>query len=136
MNGEGNMLVKLFGYTLAAGILATSLAMMWLGGRWQKVEASAYAGERRPWWFWLGSLLLVGLYLAALVSFISGEKTWAGWALMVIIPLGWAIKGAAVIFNAKGRRAVTSIAGDEGWMKVALARLPIMVILAALAYFA
>lgn len=130
------MLVKLFGYLFAAGVVGTSIAMMILGGRWQKIEASAYAGDRRPTWFWIGSACVIVLYLAVLVSFIRGEKNWASWILAVIIPVGWAVKGGLVTFNAKGRKAVSSVSGDSGWTKVALARLPVAVILAVLAWFA
>ena len=128
------MYIKLFGYFLAVGILLTSLAMAILGGRWQSIEASAYAGKRRPWWFWAGSLLFLALYAAALISFINAGKNLASWILIIIIPLGWAIKGGLVIFNPKGRQAVSNLEGDQNWRKVALARLPTALLLAALAY--
>lgn len=131
------MTIQLFGYFLAFAALFTSLAMALLGARWQAVEQSAYAGQRRPWWFVLISILLVGLYLAALVTFIGApEKTWAGWLLMVVIPVGWGLKAALVIFNPKGRQAVSAIEGDQNWRKVALARLPIAILLAVLTWFA
>lgn len=129
------MYIKLFGYFLASGIVLTSLAMASLGGRWQGIEASAYSGQRRPWWFWMISVVFIALYGAALVNFINADKTLAAWFLIVIIPVGWAVKGGLVIFNSKGRQAVSNLEGDQNWRKVAAARLPIALILATLAYF-
>lgn len=131
------MTIQLFGYSLAAAALFTSIAMALMGARWQAVEQSAYAGERRPWWFIFISLLLIGLYLAALLSFIGEpQKSWAGWLLMVVIPIGWGVKGALIVFNPKGRQTVSAIAGDQNWRKIALARLPVAVLLAVLTYLA
>jgi hypothetical protein len=130
------MYVKLFGYFLAVAALAASIAIAVLGGRWQMIEKAAYGGNRRPWWFIILSILLIGLYLLALASFLGSEKTWAGWLLIVIIPVGWALKGALVIFNPKGRQAVSNLEGNQNWRKVALARLPIAILLAVLTYFA
>jgi hypothetical protein len=132
---EAAMLIKMFALLLAAGVVGTSLAIITMGGRWQQVEEAAYGGERRPWWFWLTSLVLLGLYAGALFSFITGDRTWAGWVLVVILPLGWALKGALVVFNKKGRQTITSITGDQAWIKVGLARLPIAVVLVVLALF-
>jgi len=129
--------VKLFGYFLAIAALLTSAAIALMGARWQKVEQSAYAGERRPWWFIAGSILLIGFYIFALVHFVNGApKTWAGWLLMVILPAGWGLKAALVILNPKGRITVSSIAGDQNWRKVALARLPAALLLGILTWFA
>jgi hypothetical protein len=131
------MLMQAFGFALAGGVLFTSLAMIAMGGRWQSVEVAAYGADRRPWWFWLGSAAVIALYLAALASFITtADRTWAGWILMVVIPLGWGIKGTLVTFNPKGRQAVTSISGDTAWVKVAAARLPIALVLALLSVYA
>lgn len=127
------MAVQLFGYLLAGGVLLSSLAMFALGGRFQQVEQAAYAGARRPLWFWAVSAVVVVLYLAALVSFVAGPKTWAGWLLMVILPLGWALKAGLVIVNPAGRAQVTAIEGDAAWRKVALLRLPIAAALFGLA---
>jgi hypothetical protein len=129
--------VKLFGFLLASAALLTSLAIALMGARWQAVEQSAYAGERRPWWFVAASVLLIGSYLFALYQFVNAApKTWTGWLLMVILPLGWGLKAALVVFNPKGRAAVSSIAGDRNWRNVALARLPIAILLGVLTWFA
>jgi len=129
--------VKLFGYFLTFAALLASFAIGLMGGRWQTVEQSAYAGKRRPWWFIAASFLLVGFYLFALYHFASAApRTWAGWLLMVILPLGWGLKAALVVFNPRGRAAVSSIAGDQNWRKVALARLPIAILLGVLTWFA
>lgn len=130
------MLVKIFGLVLAAGAFGISLAMMIMGGRWQRIEMAGYGGVRRPWWFYAISLGLIGFYVIALVSFIGGEKTWGGWGVMVFIPVVWAIKGIVLVFNPKGRKVVSSILGNEGWIKVGLARLPVAIILGVFALFA
>lgn len=129
--------IKVFGYFLASAALFTSVAMTLTDARWQVVEQSAYAGKRRPWWFIAGSILILAFYLFALSQFINAApKTWAGWLLMVILPIGWGLKAALVVFNPKGRQAVSSIAGDQNWRKVALARLPVAILLAVLTWFA
>ncbi|MCU0492666.1 MAG: hypothetical protein MUD01_13825 [Chloroflexaceae bacterium] len=130
------MFVQLFGYALAAGVLGTSLAMFMLGGRFQAAEVATYGGAQRPWWFWVLSLTIVALYGFALGDFLTGPKTWAGWLLIIIIPIGWLAKATLVTFNARGRRRVTALAGDATWRKLAMARLPIAVALAGLAALA
>ena len=129
--------VKLFGLFLTIAALFTSLSMALMGARWQTVEQSAYAGKRRPWWFVVVSVLLLGFYLFALYNFINEvPKTWVSWLLVVVIPLGWGLKAALVVFNPQGRQAVSSIAGDQNWRKVALARLPVALLLGLLTWFA
>ena len=130
------MLVKVFGYTLASGTVVFSLIMMLVGRRFQRLESAAYAGERRPMWFWVASAGLISFYLAALVDFMNSPKTAAGWLLMVVAPLGWLVKAALVTFNPKGRQAVMSLSEDTTWRKIALARLPVAVVLFVLAWFA
>lgn len=130
------MYVKMFGTFLTVAALLASLAIAFMGGRWQAVEMAAYGGKRRPWWFIVLSILLIALYALALVSFIGDQKNWAGWLLMVVIPLGWGLKGALLVFNPKGRQAVSTLEGDQNWRKVALARLPIAIILGILTYLA
>jgi heme/copper-type cytochrome/quinol oxidase subunit 2 len=130
------MYIKLFGYFLAIIALLVSLAMAISGGRWQALEKAAYGEKKRPWWFIALSILLIGLYILALVSFIGAEKNWAGWLLMVVIPLIWGLKGALLVFNPKGRQAVSGLEGDQNWRKVALARFPIAILLGILTYLA
>lgn len=129
-------MAKFFGIILAAGVAGTSLAMLVMKGKWQAVEAAGYSGEKRPWWFYLVSVLLIGFYGWVVVDFIDAPKNWANWVLVILIPLGWVIKGALLVFNPKGRQAISNISGDQSWVKIALARLPIAAVLGALAYFA
>ena len=58
------------------------------------------------------------------------------WLLMVILPIGWGLKAALVVFNPQGRTAVSAIAGEQNWRKVAFARLPIALLLGILTWFA
>jgi hypothetical protein len=51
---------------------------------------------------------------------------------MLVIPLGWAAKAALVTLNPRGRQAVSAIAGDAAWRRIALARLPVALTLALL----
>lgn len=131
------MLPKLFALVLAAAVLATSVLIYAFGGRFQAVEAKAYGGERRPWWFVLGLVAFATLYLAALAGFVlAPERTWAGWTLMVVIPVGAALKAGLVILNPKGRAAVVAIEGDRAWRRVALTRAVLVPLFLVLAYFA
>jgi cation transport ATPase len=128
-------IVQLYGYFMAVIAVLSSVVMIVMGGNFQNVEASAYAGKKRPWWFILISVALLAAYGVVFYNFLQIEKTWASWVLVVLLPVGWGLKAAMVIFNPKGRQTVTAISGDSAWRKVAVARLPIAVILAALAYF-
>ncbi|HSQ88795.1 hypothetical protein [Romboutsia sp.] len=127
--------IRLFGFIIAAGVVFTSLAMMIMGGRWQKIEASAYSGKRRPIWFILISICLIALYIIAFINFIPSDKNWASWILMCLLPIGWVIKGILVVFNKEGREKVSNISGDKAWIKIGLARLPIAVLLIVLSLF-
>jgi uncharacterized membrane-anchored protein len=130
------LIVNVFGFTLAAGALLTSIAMITMGEKWQNVERRAYAGNKRPWWFVLVSILLIAFYIAALINFWASEKTIAGLILMIIIPIGWGLKAILIVLNPSGRQKVSAISGDKAWIKIGLARLPIAVILFILALFA
>ena len=130
------VLPLVFALVLATAVLATSILIFVMGARFQKVEQAAYSGERRPWWFILGLIVFLALYVAALAGFIvTPEKTWAGWVLMVVIPAGVAIKGGLVTLNKKGQQAVTSIEGDAAWRKIAAARAVLVPVFLVLAYF-
>jgi len=89
--------IRLFGFIIAAGVIFTSLAMMIMGERWQKIEASAYSGKRRPIWFVLISICLIALYIIAFINFVPSDKNWASWILMCLLPIGWIIKGILVL---------------------------------------
>ncbi|GAA6202885.1 hypothetical protein [Aquicoccus sp. SU-CL01552] len=132
MNGPW---IEVFGYGLAVLALATSLGMIAMGRRWQKVEARAYGGVRRPKWFLGATLCLGGLWILAAFDFARSEQTIAGWALIAGVPLVWSMKAALIVFNPKGRKAVTAIDTDAGWRKIGLARLPIALVLVILTVF-
>lgn len=130
------LFAKIFGLTLATAVLATSILIAVMGGRFQDVEKAAYTGDKRPLWFYLSAAAFVILYLVTLASFIlSPDKTWAAWVLVIIIPVGAVLKGSLVIFNKKGQEKVTSIEGDNAWRKIALARLVLLPIFLVLVYF-
>ena len=130
------MLTKIYALFLAAGVLGTSIAMVVMGEKWQAVERSAYSGEKRPLWLKLLGTFLLAFYAVTLYSFIiSPDKSIAGWILLVFFPVAWGIKGALVIFNKEGREKVISIEGADNWRKIALARLPVVIILVVLAVF-
>jgi len=128
--------IQAFGYSLAAGILFTSLAMFILKGKWQKIEAAAYSGGKRPIWFIIVSVAILVFYIASIVQFIMLPKTAGGWVLALLLPLGWLIKALLVIFNAKGRKKVSEISGDSAWIAIGLSRLLVAILLAVAAYFA
>jgi len=131
------LIPKIFGITLALAVIGTSILIGVMGGRFQKVEQVVYSGEKRPWWFYFSMVLYAVFYTVVLVSFINHpDKTWAGWMLVVIIPVGAVLKGALIIFNKKGQKKVTSIEGDKDWRKIALARLVLAPLFLLLAYFA
>lgn len=129
-------LVSPFGYSIALAVVGTSLAMIILGEKWQRIEQSAYAADKRPIWFIVLSIMVILWYCVTLYSFVMGPKTIAGWMMVVIIPLGWAAKASLVTFNSKGRQVVSAISGRDSWVKVGLARLPVAIIFAVLAFLA
>ena len=124
--------IEIFGYSLAALALATSLGMIAMGRRWQELEAAAYGGARRPAWFRLSAAVLVLVWALALRDFALMEPNWAGLALIVGVPVIWTFKAGLLVFNSKGRKAVSAINTDAGWRRIGLARLPIAAVLAAL----
>jgi hypothetical protein len=131
------MLAKAFAALLALAVLGTSVWMYALGGRFQAVEARAYAGARRPWWFVAVLVGYVVLYLAALAAFVvAPERSWAAWVLIVVIPVAATLKGALVVFNRKGQEAVTAIEGDAAWRRIALSRVVLVPLFLLLAYYA
>ncbi|MEN1760330.1 hypothetical protein [Anoxynatronum sibiricum] len=130
------MFVKAFGATLSIAALITSIAMMTMGAKWQKIERAAYAAKKRPWWFMVISIFLLVFYAVALMEFTSSQKTIAGWIMMVAIPGIWALKAVVVIFNPKGRAVVSEISGDQAWIKIGLARLPIALLVGLLTWLA
>jgi quinol-cytochrome oxidoreductase complex cytochrome b subunit len=131
------LMPKVFGLILAAAVLGTSIMIFVMGARFQQVEQAAYAGKRRPWWFYLGGAVFAVLYIITLAGFIAGpDKTWAGWVLVVVIPVGAVLKGSLVIFNKEGQKKVTSIEGDAAWRKIALTRVILAPLFLVLAYFA
>jgi len=131
------VLVQAFALLLALAVLATSVLIYVMGGRFQAVEARAYAGERRPWWFVAALVAYAALYLAALTAFVlAPERSWAAWVLMVVIPVAAALKGGLVLFNPKGQAVVTAIEGDAAWRRIALSRAVLIPLFVALAYYA
>ena len=131
------MLVTIFGFTLAALLVLTSLGMIIMRGKWQQIEAAGYrSGAGLSWWMIVLAIGLVGLYAASVIQFINADKTIAGWILILLVPVGWAVKSALVVFNPKGRAALSNISGDANWIKVGLARLPLALVLGILAYLA
>ncbi len=131
------MTARAFALVLAAAVLATSLVIYVMGGRFRAVEERAYGSDRRPWWFVLGLVAFAALYLSALAGFVTApERTWAAWTLIVVIPVGAALKAGLVILNPQGRVTVTAIAGDQAWRRVALTRAVLVPVFLVLAYFA
>lgn len=131
------MLVKAFAALLAVAVLVSSVVIYVMGGRFQAVEARAYSGARRPWWFVAGLVAYAALYLAALAAFVlAPERSWAAWALIVVIPVAAALKGALLLFNRKGQAVVTSIEGDAAWRRIALSRAVLFPLFVLLAFYA
>jgi hypothetical protein len=127
---------EVFGYGLATLAFFTSAGMLVLGRGWQKFEAAAYGGTRRPLWFWLAVGLLGLVWALAAWDFAKADRNWAGWVLIAGAPLVWSLKATLIVFNPKGRQAVTKIDTDAGWRRIGLARLPIALVVALLTAFA
>jgi hypothetical protein len=66
----------------------------------------------------------------------AAERSWAAWVLIAGVPALWAAKAGALVFNARGRIAISSIARPESWRLIGLARLPIAVGLTVLVLLA
>jgi hypothetical protein len=131
------VLVKAFATVLAVAVLVTSVLMYVMAGRFQAVEARVYGGARRPWWFVAALLAYAALYVGALAAFVMApERSWAAWALMVVIPIAAALKGGLVLFNRKGQAVVTAIEGDAAWRRIALSRAVLVPLFVVLAYYA
>lgn len=128
-------MLKVFGYLISAAVVGTSIAMMVMGEKWQKIESSAYSGDKRPKWFIGLSIITLAIYVLALLGFINGDKSISGWVLAVLFPIGWITKGLLVIFNKKGREKVSSIGTDSAWIKIGLSRIPAAIIISLLAYY-
>lgn len=129
--------LTIFGVSLTGLAAATSLGMLLFPRVWGRLETWAYGGTRRPWPVWgLAALLLALWGLGALEFALRSEagRTWAGWALVAGVPALWAVKLAALVFNPKGRAAVSSVSDPKTWRRVGLARLPIVPVLAALTW--
>ncbi len=128
---------KGFALLLATAVLATSVMIYVQGARFRLVEEAAYAGASRPWWFKLGLVAFAAAYLIALVGFVgAAERTWAAWLLMVVIPVGAALKSGLVILSERGRTKVISIEGDRAWRRIAMARAVLIPVFLVLAYYA
>lgn len=62
------------------------------------------------------SVLIIAFYMVTVVSFIGIEKTWASWAMVVIIPVGWGLKAAVIVFNSRGREKVFTYGISRDYM--------------------
>ena len=130
------LLPRVFALILAFAVLATSILIYVMGARFQEVEKKAYSGDKRPWWFHVGLAVFSAIYFIALADFImADERSLAAWILMVVIPVGAALKLGLVILNEKGKERVTSIEGDRAWRRIAIARAALVPVFLALAYF-
>lgn len=129
--------LTIFGVLLTLLAAATSLGMILIPERWGKFEVWAYGGARRPWPVWGLTVLLLALWGLGAADFALRPDTgraWGGWALVVGVPALWAVKSAALVFNPRGRAAVSSVSDPNTWRRVGLARLPIVPVLATLTW--
>lgn len=129
--------LTIFGFVLTALAAITSAGMLLVPRLWQGLETWAYGGDGRPRTLWaLAVLLLVlwGLGAAEFAMRPAASRNWAGWALAAGVPALWAVKSAALVFNEKGRAAVSSITAERTWRRIGWARLPIALVLALLTW--
>ncbi|MFU8863251.1 MAG: hypothetical protein ACNA7O_05000 [Rhodobacterales bacterium] len=129
--------LTIFGVSLTLLAAATSLGMLLLPERWGRLEVLAYGGAQRPWPVWGLAALLLALWGLGVVDFALRSdtgRTFAGWALVAGVPALWAVKSAALVFNPRGRAAVSSVSDPDTWRRVGLARLPIVLVVAALTW--
>lgn len=127
--------LEIFGATLTLISALTSAGMILFASHWQVIEGWAYGGTHRPWPVWLlGGVLLClwALGLADIILHPTPGHAWAGWSLAIGVPALWAVKSVALVFNARGRAAVSAISDPRNWRLIGLARLPIAIILAML----
>lgn len=127
--------LTIFGATLATAAAMTSAGMIFFAPHWQKLEAWAYGGARRPWPVWVLAGLLLALWMMGLYDFAQRPavaRSWAAWVLVAGVPALWALKAAALVFNPAGRAAVSGISDPHRWRQIGLARLPVAVALAVL----
>ncbi|WP_343081381.1 hypothetical protein [Ostreiculturibacter nitratireducens] len=129
--------LTIFGASLTLLAAATSLGMLLFPKRWGMLEVWAYGGARRPWPVWGLAALLLALWGLGAVDFAlrsDAGSTRPGWALVAGVPALWAVKSATLVFNPRGRAAVSSVSDPKTWRRIGLARLPIVLVLAALTW--
>ena len=129
--------LTIFGVSLTLLAAATSLGMVLFPERWGRLEAWAYGGARRPWPVWALAGLLLALWILGAADFAlrpDTGRTWAGWALVAGVPALWAVKSAALVFNPRGRAALSSVSDPTTWRWIGLTRLPIVGVLARLTW--
>lgn len=130
--------LTIFGISMILLTAATNLGMLLFPERWGRLEGWAYGGARRPWPIWALAGLLLALWMLGASDFSLRPNTgraWAGWVLVTCVPALWAVKSAALVFNSRGRAAVSSVSDPKTWRRIGLARLPIVLVLAALTWF-
>lgn len=130
--------LTIFGISMILLAAATSLGMLLFPERWGRLEGWADGGARRPWPIWALAGLLLALWMLGTADFALRPNTgraWAGWVLVTGLPALWTVKSAALVFNSRARAAVSSVSDPKTWRRFGLARLPIVLILAAQTWF-
>jgi hypothetical protein len=130
------ILTKMFGYTLAAIILLSGAALLWLREKWQKIEEVVYTRGKKPVWLWAPAAVALVFYAVVVWSFVTGPKLWAGWVLVLAVPAAWLVKTMLSYFFPTLRETVPEGAGSEVWRREALARVPAVILLLLLTYLA